>query len=41
MALEMELCALFLEALDTRVPTKNAKRRARRVSGLEMGLVGL
>jgi hypothetical protein len=41
MALEMELCALLLETFDTKVPTKNAMRRGRRVAGLEMGLVGL
>jgi hypothetical protein len=35
------VCALLLETFDTRVPTKNAKRRGRRVAGLEMGLVGL
>jgi hypothetical protein len=44
MVLEMELCVLLLETLDTRVlgPTKNARRgRGRGVAGPRMGLVGL
>jgi hypothetical protein len=44
MVLEMELCVLLLETLDTRVlgPTQNARRgRGRGVASPRMGLVGL